>query len=183
MQLWIYLGRRRLQPFVGSQGDFEVAETAAGLRTNGLPPSRNAYESSRRGKTFPVGQAIADHSCLFLSTATRLSKRAVFSKNTASVLADWKSPNKQSPHRHGDAQRGVSDPRMCRSPSSLRFATHTFEALRPLCVLADHPFLFARECLGIGHVALHTHVMVTRFLTGGFTLVQRHSESPARLLC
>jgi hypothetical protein len=36
-------------------------------------------------------------------------------------------------------------------------------------VLADHPFLFVPECLGVGHVLLLTHVMgcaVTGFLTG-----------------
>jgi hypothetical protein len=56
-----------------------------------------------------------------------------------------------------------------RSPSSFRFATQTFKALRPLCVLADHPFLFSPECLGVGHVLLLTHVMgcaATGFLTG-----------------
>ena len=89
----------------------------------------------------------------------------MFSENTASILANWKSPNKQSPHRHGDAQRTVSDPGMRRSPLSFRFATQTFEALRPLCVLADHPFLFTPERLGIGYVLLLTHLMVTGFLT------------------
>jgi hypothetical protein len=82
---------------------------------------------------------------------------------------DWKLPNKQSPYRHGDAQGGVPGPGVRRSPSSFRFATQTFEALRPLCVLADHPFLFAPQCLGVGHVLLLTHVMgcaVTGFLTG-----------------
>jgi hypothetical protein len=43
--------------------------------------------------------------------------------------------------------------------------------------------LFVRECLGIGHVVLLTHVMVTGFFTGGLTLFRRHSESPARPLC
>jgi hypothetical protein len=70
-----------------------------------------------------------------------------------------------------------------RSPSSFRFATHTFEALRPLCVLADHPFLFAPERLGIGHVVLLTHVMgsaVTGFLTGVLPLFYRcHSRNSA----
>ena len=68
---------------------------------------------------------------------------------------------------------------MRRSPSSFRFATRTFEALRPLCVLADHPFLFAPECLGIGHVLLLTHVIgsaVTEFLTGVLPpFYRRHS--------
>lgn len=46
--------------------------------------------------------------------------------------------------------------------------TQTFEALRPLRVLANHPFLLAPERLGIGHVLLLTHVMVTGFLTGPY---------------
>jgi hypothetical protein len=85
------------------------------------------------------------------------------------VLVNWKSPNKQSPHRHGDAEGGVPGPGMRCFPSTFRFATQTFEALRPLRVFAKHPFLFAPECLGIGHVLLLTHVIgsaVTGFLIG-----------------
>jgi hypothetical protein len=115
-----------------------------------------AMHTSPRGgeRRFPLGSRLLTTAVSSYQPRTRSSKRAVCSKNTASVLADWKSPNKQSPHRLGDTQRGVSDPRMRRSPPSLRFATHTSEALRPLCILADHPFLFAPECLGIGHVVL-----------------------------
>jgi hypothetical protein len=95
-----------------------------------------AMHTSPRGgeRRFPLGSRLLTTAVSSYQPRTRSSKRAVFSKNTASVLADWKSPNKESPHRHGDAQRGVSDPRMRRSSPSFRFSTRTFEAaatLRP----------------------------------------------------